>query len=249
MMVSHLPVLDKGFVTLIDRMGDDHAVAEAARVSYKSEAKTPEDDRKLIAYLWAHKHTTPFEHTAFKFHVKAPIFVARQWFRHRMASYNETSFRYREAPAEFYVPTKWRAQDSKNKQGSIGGVSTDDGIRATTYLKGQMESAFFAYNAMIESGISKEMARMVLPVNLYTEFYWTLNAHALMHFIRLRSEAHAQWEIKQYSNAIWHLWAPLMPWTAEAFLSTIDVIKYRANEGEIPGPNIESLRQEKASAI
>jgi thymidylate synthase (FAD) len=247
--MNEIKVLDRGFIRLVDKMGDDRAVAAAARVSYLSEAKTPEDDRRLIAYLWTHKHTTPFEHTAFKFHVKAPIFVARQWFRHRMASYNETSFRYREAPPEFYLPETWRAQDNKNKQGSVAAALEHS--RMTSILNNQCLASMDAYAILLRAGASKELARLVLPVNLYTEFYWTLNAHALMHFLRLRCERHAQWEIRQYANAAWVLWAKIMPWTAEAFVRALDAQAYQATDG-LPGPNlamIPGVLREAADAI
>lgn len=239
MKPQHLPVLDKGFVTLIDRMGDDRAICEAARVSYKSEAKTAEDDRKLVRYLWDNKHTTPFEHVVFKFHVKAPIFVARQWFRHRMASYNETSFRYREAPPEFYVPKRWRAQDTKNKQGSKTTEDIGHAVASDALLRSS-EQSMLTYEWMLHEGIAKEMARMVLPTNLYTEFYWTVNLHSLMHFTRLRSEKHAQWEIKQFSNTLWSIWAPIVPWTAEAFFASLPASGYSGDEG-LPGPNLAFL--------
>ena len=208
-------VLDKGFVRLEDRMGGDNSVVRAARVSYKSEPKTPEEDGKLIAYLLKHHHGTPFEHAVFQFHVKLPIFTARQWIRHRMSSYNETSFRYREAPEEFYFPGVWRAQDTKNKQGSIGIAGM--GFDATGLLEDSCQKAMVDYKALLAAGVAREMARMVLPVNLYTEWYWTVNARALMLFINLRSENHAQWEMRQYSHALAKIMADTMPLTWAAF--------------------------------
>lgn len=221
-----LKVLDKGFVRLVDFMGGDMAVVEAARVSHKSVAKDEEADRKLIAYLLNHNHGTPFEHVVFKFHVKLPIFVARQWIRHRMSSYNETSFRYREAPEEFYFPEKWRVQDTKNKQGSVG-IDILDHNSFSQGLAEECAKAKHVYDEMLKVGIAREMARMVLPVNLYTEWYWTVNARALMHFITLRSDDHAQWETRQYSDSIAEFFRHKMPWTYEAFLSRLDHDRYR----------------------
>lgn len=214
---KEIRVLDKGFVRLEDRMGGDLSVVRAARVSYKSEPKTPEEDAKLIAYLIKHHHGTPFEHAVFQFHVKLPIFVARQWIRHRMSSYNETSFRYREAPEEFYVPERWRKQDKKNKQGSVvesPELQHEDLSKALTVAN---EADMFLYRQMLNCGVAREMARMVLPTNLYTEWYWTVNARALMHFITLRSENHAQWETRQYSHALAKIMSEAMPLTWGAF--------------------------------
>lgn len=231
-------VLDKGFVRFVEGMGFDQGVIDAARVSYKSEAGDTERDRKLIRYLLEHDHGTPFEHAVLKFHVKLPIFVARQWIRHRMASYNETSFRYREAPEEFYDPLAWRAQDTKNKQGSVHGRLDHDEM--SRHLRTASEGTMLIYKHMLAAGVSREMARMVLPVNLYTEWYWTVNARSLMHFIRLRSEHHAQWEMRQYSNALWPFFARLMPWTAEAFLGTLNLSRYYSLDG-LPGPNSDAI--------
>ena len=217
-------VLDKGFVRLESSMGGDQAVLRAARVSYKSESIDETRDRKLIAYLLEHKHGTPFEHAVFTFHVKLPIFVARQWIRHRMSSYNETSFRYREAPEEFYIPDKWRGQDPKNKQGSVA----QDKFPAPSFdLMPNQADSMRRYRALIEMGIAREMARMVLPVNLYTEWYWSVNARALIHFLELRCEQHAQWEIRQYSHALAKIMAFAMPWTFGAWINTLEVPPYQ----------------------
>ncbi len=240
-MQNEIEVLDLGFVALVEHMGGDRGVVQAARVCYRSDGLTePEKDRKLVRYLLDHDHGTPFEHAVLKFHVKAPIFVARQWFRHRMASYNEVSGRYAEVKDEFYMPAKWRAQDTVNKQGSVNGSIDHD--RMSMWLGTDCHKAMQTYRAMLEDGVAKEMARMVLPVNLYTEFYWTVNARSLMHFIKLRSEAHAQWEIRQYSNALWKLFATVMPWTAEAFLGTIPLARYQALDG-IAGPNLSDVME------
>lgn len=219
MSVSREPVkvLDKGFVRLVDFMGGDQGVVDAARVSYGGKSKGPEADRKLIAYLMKHKHESPFEHSVFKFHVKTPIFVMRQWIRHRIASYNEISARYTEVKDEFYVPAKWRAQDVKNKQGSVAAPSLDHAA-LTAAFQGQIDASLACYKDMLSAGVAREMARMVLPVNLYTEFYWTINARSLMNFVSLRADSHAQWEIQQYGEAMAAAFREAMPWTWEAFL-------------------------------
>ena len=219
-MLNEIKVLDKGFVIFKGCMDGDMGVVDAARVSYKSEAKTEDENRKLIAYLLKHNHGTPLEHAVFKFHVKSPLFVARQWFRHRMASYNETSFRYREAPEEFYIPEKWRTQDVKNKQGSI--VLDDSEYSSfSESLVDHCKMAKNAYDAMLRAGVAREQARMVLPVNLYTEFYWTVNARSLMNFVGLRSDNHAQWEMRQYSHALATFFRREMPWTFGAFFNQL----------------------------
>lgn len=210
-------VLDKGFVRLVEFMGGDQGVVDAARVSYGGKSKGEEADRKLIAYLLKHKHESPFEHSFFKFHVSCPIFVMRQWIRHRMASYNEISARYTEVKDEFYVPSKWRAQDLKNKQGSVE-TPTLDHAALTKLFEAQVASAMDAYKKLLAAGVAREMARMVLPVNAYTEFYWTVNARALMNFLSLRADVHAQWEIQQYAEALAGSFKAKMPWTYDAFV-------------------------------
>lgn len=222
---EYLKVLDKGFVKLVDCMGDDHAIVEAARVSYDGESKGDEQDKKLINYLLDHKHGTPFEHAVFKFHVKAPIFVARQWFRHRISSYNEISFRYTEVKDEFYVPTEWRKQDNKNKQGSVQAEFDPNSI--TESLVKHNTTCMDLYHSLLSQGVAREMARMVLPVNLYTQWYWTVNARSLMNFLDLRSESHAQWEIQQYSDTIFTMFQHRLPWTAEAFTKNLQKENYK----------------------
>ena len=213
-------VLDKGFVRLVDFMGGDQGVVDAARVSYGGKSKGEDADRKLIAYLLKHKHETPFEHAVFKFHVKAPIFVMRQWIRHRMASYNEISARYTEVKDEFYIPTQWRAQDLKNKQGSVI-APTLDHAKLTALFEGQVKAALKTYKELLDAGVARELARMVLPVNSYTEFYWTINARALMNFVSLRADVHAQWEIQQYAEALAESFKAKMPWTYDAFIQFV----------------------------
>jgi thymidylate synthase (FAD) len=219
-VAGSIAVLDKGFVRLVEFMGGDQGVVDAARVSYGGKSKGEEADRKLIAYLLKHKHETPFEHSVFKFHVKTPIFVMRQWIRHRMASYNEISARYTEVKDEFYIPTQWRAQDVKNKQGSVASPTLDHAALTKTFAA-QIDSAMAAYKDLLGQGVARELARMVLPVNSYTEFYWTINARSLMNFLSLRADVHAQWEIQQYAEAISESFKAKMPWTYDAFLQFV----------------------------
>ncbi|GAB5602723.1 FAD-dependent thymidylate synthase [Thermus sp. FJN-A] len=212
---KEIPVLDKGFVRLVDVMGDDRAIVQAARVSYGEGTKTVREDAALIDYLMRHRHTSPFEMVEFKFHVKAPIFVVRQWFRHRTASVNEVSGRYSVLKEEFYEPEAWRYQAKDNKQGSEGAFPDEE---AQGLLRGVEEEAYRAYQALLQKGIARELARVVLPLNLYTEFYWKQDLHNLFHFLALRLDRHAQWEIRQYAQAIAQMvqqWVPLA-WRAFA---------------------------------
>lgn len=212
-----VPVLDRGFVRLVDFMGGDNAVVEAARVSYGQASKGEAADRKLIAYLLKNQHSTPFEHAVFKFHVSCPIFVMRQWIRHRTSSYNEISARYTEVKDEFYVPREWRAQDVKNRQGSLPSTGLDqEGL--TKIYEAQIRAGAGVYRDLLKAGVAREMARMVLPVSLYTQFYWTANARSLMNFLVLRADQHAQWEIQQFAEALAASFRKKMPWTYDAFL-------------------------------
>ena len=215
--MDELRVLDKGFVRLVETMGGDRGVVQAARVSYGGGSKGSEQDRKLIEYLLKHQHMTPFEQAVFKFHVSCPIFVMRQWIRHRMSSTNEISARYTEVQDEYYVPSAWRGQDLKNKQGSSIAPSLDHAALTAAYDE-QMRPSLAAYRKLLAAGVAREMARMVLPVSLYTQFYWTVNARSLMHFLGLRAEGHAQWEIQQYAEALAVSFEEKMPWTYQAFL-------------------------------
>lgn len=234
-MMEEIQVLDKGFVRLVEFMGGDLGVVNAARVSYGGVSKGEEKDRKLIGFLLQHQHMTPFEHAVYKFHVKVPLFVARQWFRHRIGSYetagfegsglfeasgqtiNEISARYVEMPDEFYVPEAFRVQDLKNKQGSVAAPNLDQAALKELF-SGSVRSAYAAYKELLGRGVAREMCRMLLPVNLYTQYYWTVNARSLMHFIALRADAPAQWEIQQYALALARFFKHRMPWTWSAFL-------------------------------
>ncbi|WP_347241590.1 FAD-dependent thymidylate synthase [Thermus sp.] len=209
-----IPVLDKGFVRLVDAMGDDASIVQAARVSYGEGTKTVREDAALIDYLMRHRHTSPFEMVEFKFHVKAPLFVVRQWFRHRTASVNEVSGRYSVLKEEFYEPEAFRRQAKRNKQGSEGALLDEE---ALALLRKAEQEAYGAYQALLQKGVAREMARMVLPLNLYTEFYWKQDLHNLFHFLKLRLAPEAQWEIRQYAQAIAELVKARVPLAWAAF--------------------------------
>lgn len=212
--------LDHGFVRLIDVMGDDDAIVQAARVSYGAGTKKVHEDRGLIRYLMRHQHTTPFEMVEFKFHIKLPIFVARQWIRHRTANVNEYSGRYSEMKDEFYLPAadQVRPQSSLNKQGRAEEPLPDDvaqGIIAT--MRESQERQYAEYQAFLEMGLAREIARATLPVSNYTEWYWKIDLHNLFHFLRLRIDPHAQYEIRVYGEAMANIVRQVVPVAWEAF--------------------------------
>ena len=209
-------VLDNGFIKLIDFMGGYQNAVDSARVSLGSVSKGEAADRKLIAYLLEHGHFSPFEHSVFQFHVKCPIFVARQWMRHRIASYNEISARYTEVHDEFYYPEAFRAQDRSNRQGSLPSAALDQAKMKAIYDKA-LKASYASYKELLDAGAAREMARMVLPVSQYTQFHWTINARSLLNFISLRADSHAQYEIRQYAEAILEIFSRKMPWTWEAY--------------------------------
>lgn len=212
-------VLDHGFVRLVDSMGDDSSVVQAARVSTGKGVKTPPEDAKLIRYLMRNRHTTPFEMVMFKFHVSLPIVVARQWVRHRMASYNEFSGRYSVIPETFYLPpsAQVQGQAKKNKQGSDGEVSAESVSWYLRALDSWAHDGYVQYREALERGISKERARFFVSNTAYTEWYWKVDLKNLLDFLRLRSAKHAQWEIQQYANAILGLIQPVVPVTVAAW--------------------------------
>ena len=217
---KRIDCLDKGFVRLIDVMGDDAAIVQAARVSYGSGTKKVLEDRGLIRYLLRHAHTTPFEMVEFKFHVKLPIFVARQWIRHRTANVNEYSGRYSEMKDEFYTPNPndIRPQSVLNKQGRSE-ETLPDGMaeQAANAFKAGQDEAYAQYQEFLEQGIAREIARINLPVSNYTEWYWKIDLHNLFHFLRLRIDSHAQYEIRVFAEAIAELVKPFVPHAWEAF--------------------------------
>jgi thymidylate synthase (FAD) len=229
-----LKVLDHGFIALIDAMPRlvpsgktaDFAIVQAARVSYGQGTKQVNEDRGLIRYLLRHRHTTPFEMVEFKFHIAMPIFVARQWIRHRTANVNEYSARYSIVPDRFYKPTidAVRKQSAANRQGGeetfkvdssdLGEVSTAQEF--LTYLNA-CEQQYSSYIKLTEKGVSRELARMGLPVNVYTEWYWKCDLHNILRFLSLRMDAHAQLEIREFASAMFALLQPIVPITMEAW--------------------------------
>ena len=211
--------LDKGFVRLVDSMGGDDAIVQAARVSYGRGTSKVSQDRGLIRYLMRHRHTTPFEMVEFKFHCKMPIFVARQWVRHRTANINEYSLRYSEARDEFYYPDPEHIQfqSAFNKQGRMGEVPADLKQKVQNYFKEISEKSFGIYLELNEAGVARELARAILPVNLYTEWYWKNDLHNLLHFIGLRSDSHAQYEIRVFSDAMADSVKAVAPFAWEAY--------------------------------
>lgn len=221
-----IPVLDHGFVRYIDHMGTDTRIVEAARVSYQSASKGPDADKKLLGYLFRNKHTSPFEMCKVSFNVKMPIFVMRQWVRHRMQNLNEVSARYTELPNEFYVPKEWCKQDTVNKQGSITEQGWDEihgitGMTKNETLSYQTQKAYDAayatYESLLSQGVAREMARMVLPVGIYTECYSCWDLKNLLHFFALRDDSHAQAEIQEYAQAMKQIVSELFPWTMEVY--------------------------------
>ena len=211
--------LDKGFVRLVDSMGGDDAIVQSARVSYGKGTSKVSQDRGLIRYLMRHRHTTPFEMVEFKFHCKMPIFVARQWVRHRTANINEYSLRYSEARDEFYFPDPDHIefQSTLNKQGRMGEVDEDLKKKVQAYFKEISDRSFEIYCELNEAGVARELARAILPVNLYTEWYWKNDLHNLLHFIGLRSDGHAQFEIRVFSDAMATYVKQVAPFAWEAY--------------------------------
>ena len=212
--------LDKGFVRLIDVMGDDAAIVQAARVSYGSGTKKVHEDRGLIRYLMRHLHTTPFEMVEFKFHVKLPIFVARQWIRHRTANVNEYSGRYSEMKDEFYVPEpdQVRAQSAMNKQGRADtAFDADQAEKIRTSMQQTQDMLYGQYQELLSTDLAREIARINLPVSNYTEWYWKTDLHNLFHFLRLRIDPHAQYEIRVFGEAMAEIVKAAVPLAYEAF--------------------------------
>lgn len=211
-MEAHLyrahPVLDHGFIRVIDYMGDDAAIVQAARVSYGAGTRHVQNDEGLIRYLMRHWHSTPFEMCEIKLHVKLPVFVARQWIRHRTANVNEYSARYSILDREFYIPApeQLAAQSTVNNQGRGEVLTGEEAARVLELLKSDANRAYDHYEAMLsqdgQQGLARELARMNLPANIYTQWYWKVDLHNLFHFMRLRADPHAQYEIRVYAEAI-----------------------------------------------
>jgi thymidylate synthase (FAD) len=215
-----IPVLDHGFVRLDDAMADDLSVVNAARVSFARRREEVDDaDAGLIRFLMRDRHGTPFEHNSFRFHIRCPIFVAREWFRHRIGSFNEFSMRYAKATDDFYLP---EAEDVRSQVGKPGAYSFEPvdpelAERTREELQTVYDLAYATYTRLVEEGVARELARSALPVGAYTEFYWTVNARALMNFVSLRAADTAQREIRLYAEAVERFLAEQMPITYEAF--------------------------------
>lgn len=271
--------LDHGFVELVDCMprlvpdkedSADYAIAEAARCSYQRGTKTVSEDKVLIRYLMRHMHTSPFEMIEFKFHVKLPIFVARQKIRHRTASLNELSGRYSEMPEEYYIPSDddVRVQSKTNKQGSEG--LSEYALTFIDTVKQHSKECFEVYHDMLDKGVAKEQSRMCLPLNTYTEWYWKMDLKNLLHFLDLRCDNHAQKEIRVYADAMLELVKKIVPWTIDAwedysyyrggllltkyevealreYLKEVEILKRisRNTELKIPKINVENSLEQK----
>jgi thymidylate synthase (FAD) len=251
-MENHLyrayPVLDHGFIRVIDYMGDDAAICQAARVSYGKGTKSVTNDEGLIRYLMRHWHSTPFEMCEIKLHVKLPVFVARQWIRHRTANVNEYSARYSILDREFYMPAaeQLAAQSVVNNQGRGEALTTGESARVLEILKGDAAQTYDHYEEMIgeidqngdaKQGLARELARMNLPANIYTQWYWKVDLHNLFHFLRLRADAHAQYEIRVYADAICKVVADWVPAAYGAFED------YRMGGTTLSGKSLDCLRR------
>ncbi|AYM65648.1 FAD-dependent thymidylate synthase [Agrobacterium fabrum] len=246
-----IPVLDHGFIRVIDYMGDDAAVVQAARVSYGRGTKKVSEDRGLIQYLLRHWHTTPFEMAEIKFHVKLPIFVARQWIRHRMANVNEYSARYSILDREFYIPDREHlaAQSVQNRQGRGEVVGTEEADEVLRILSDDSQRNYNHYLELLNQdeagqqirddhqGLARELARMNLSLNFYTQWYWKTDLHNLMNFLRLRADPHAQYEIRVYADAILDVLQKWVPLTYEAFR------EHRLEAATFSGEAIKALRR------
>jgi thymidylate synthase (FAD) len=216
-------VLDHGFVRLDDSMATDLSVVNAARVSFARRKEVmDESDEGLIRFLMRDRHGTPFEHNAFRFHIRCPIFVAREWMRHRVGSFNEFSMRYAKATDDFYVPEAEDVRSQVGKPGAYTFEPVDPELAADTRdaMREVYEQAFATYERLVEQGVAREVARSVLPVGAYTEFYWTVNARALMNFVSLRAAETAQREIRRYAEAVEGFLAEKMPVTYAAFVAS-----------------------------
>ncbi len=236
-MNREIKCLDYGFVRLVDYMGDDGAVVQAARVSYGAGTKSVSEDRGLIRYLMRNRHTTPFEMVEFKFHCKLPIFVARQWIRHRTASVNEYSGRYSTMKDEFYMPELEviARQSNANKQGRDELLTPEQAEVVREILKRDYATVMGDYNRLMEMGVAKELARVGLSLGAYTEWYWKIDLHNLLHFLGLRLDAHAQYEIRVFANAMASILKDAVPASYEAFLD------YRLNALTLSAPEIAAI--------
>jgi thymidylate synthase (FAD) len=246
-----LPVLDHGFVRVIDYMGDDGAIVQAARVSYGRGTRRVSEDRGLINYLMRHLHTTPFEMCEIKYHVKLPIFVARQWIRHRTANVNEYSARYSILDNEFYIPApdKLAAQATTNRQGRGTVLEGEAAQRVLNLLRAEAERSYAGYAALLgddeagapsdpeRPGLARELARMNLSLNIYTQWYWKTDLHNLLHFLSLRADPHAQYEIRADADAMLETVQRWVPLACAAF------VEYRMNAATISATGLKVIRR------
>ena len=237
---KYVPVLDHGFVGLVDYMGSDDAIVQAARVSYGKGTKSVNTDRGLIRYLMRHEHTTPFEMCEVKFHIKLPIFVMRQLVRHRTASLNEYSARYSVVTDEFYIPPKeqLKEQSTNNKQGRDSELGDEEKEYVVESMARLWDYNYNTYEYYINNyNLARESARAVLPVGGYTECYWKANLKNFLHMARLRMDPHAQWEIREYASALYNLVKPLFPAACEAFED------YQVEAVKVSGLEVPLLRR------
>ena len=250
LLYQPIPVLDHGFIRVIDYMGDDAAIVQAARVSYGAGTKKIREDAGLINYLMRHRHTSPFEMCELKIHVKMPIFVARQFLRHRVASANEVSGRYSVLDREFYmpVPAQLATQAKTNRQGRGDALSDVESARVLELLRDDAARAYEHYEEMLNEidgrivdperqGLARELARMNLPVSLYTQLYWKMDLHNLLHFLNLRADAHAQYEIRVYAEALIDVIKQWVPLTYAAFMD------YRMGAYELSAKGLATVRR------
>ncbi|MDP3341053.1 FAD-dependent thymidylate synthase [Frigidibacter sp.] len=252
-MEAHLysahPVLDHGLVRVIDYMGDDAAITQAARVSYGRGTKAVSNDEGLIRYLMRHWHSTPFEMCEVKFHVKLPVFVARQWIRHRTANVNEYSARYSILDREFYIPApdQLAAQSTVNNQGRGAVLEGEEAARVLDLLREDAMRSYDHYESMLsqdgQQGLARELARMNLPANIYTQWYWKIDLHNLFHFLRLRADAHAQYEIRVYAETMCQIVKDWVPLAYGAFED------YRLGAVQLSGKGAQVLKRRLAGEV
>ncbi|PKL79404.1 MAG: thymidylate synthase (FAD) [Ignavibacteriae bacterium HGW-Ignavibacteriae-4] len=237
---KEIKCLDHGFVRLVDVMGDDGSIVQAARVSYGAGTKTVNEDRGLIRYLMRHKHTTPFEMVEFKFHIKLPIFIARQWIRHRTANVNEYSGRYSIMKDDFYLPDieQIRPQSEMNKQGRSDETFTDEKANAIREKLGKVQKELYTeYESLLGEELARELARINLPLSNYTEWYWKIDLHNLFHFLRLRIDSHAQYEIRVYGEALAGIVKEIVPHAWQAFED------YSLNSANFSKPELNAMKR------
>ncbi|MFA7325854.1 MAG: FAD-dependent thymidylate synthase [Candidatus Kapaibacterium sp.] len=237
---KEIKCLDHGFVRLVDVMGDDGSIVQAARVSYGAGTKTVNEDRGLIRYLMRHKHTTPFEMVEFKFHIKLPIFIARQWIRHRTANVNEYSGRYSIMKDDFYLPDieQIRPQSEMNKQGRSDETFTDEKANAIREKLGKVQKELYTeYESLLGEELARELARINLPLSNYTEWYWKIDLHNLFHFLRLRIDSHAQYEIRVYGEALAGIVKEIVPHAWQAFED------YSLNSANFSKPELNAMKK------